>query len=205
MKHTLILTIPIGQVYTGIQSDVARLGVPAVWVKPNQLFLELNYLGRIADEQTPQIFKAVSQVVSTTPAFDITLNYLDTLYQRHAPSQIYLSPGKSLELLEFQKNLCLSLRPIDIPQSQKFSPRVVLGTLERADPTTTKYLLDKLIDYELPHPTILSVTTINLLEIFTDKKSIHHQRIATFAMQQSSRDHHPEESLAPASPDTPPA
>jgi 2'-5' RNA ligase len=209
VKHILVLAIPAGEavadIYPKIQSDLAHLQLQVYWTKPDQLFLQLSYLGRITDDQTPSIFKAVSKIVASTPTFNLTLNYLDTLYLRHEPSQIFLSPAKNSQLISLQKELSQKLTSIEIPQPAKFLPQVVLGTLERADPTVTKHQLDKLIDYELENSINLQVNKINLFEIFSQKKSLHYQRIGTFAMQKSFDDLPKEAPPAPSNPDIPPA
>lgn len=192
MKQLLILTIPatasLKHYSRQIQSDINRFGLPVTWVKPDDLSLVINNLGRLNREQIPPLSKAIAGVVQSFTPFSLTLDFVQTQYLRHKPSLIYLSPAKNSHLTDLHHNLSDQLNLLAIPQPVRFLPQIVLGTLKRADPTTTKHFLDKIQDFELVQPIDLAVTCLHLLEVFTTKKSTHYQRVGTFAMSQSLHD-----------------
>ncbi len=185
-----------------IQSDINRLGLPITWVKPDDLFLVINNLGRLNREQIPPLHKTLTGTIKSFSPFSLALDFVQTLYLRHEPSQIYLSPAKNADLADLQTTITEKIRLLSIPQPVRYFPQIVLGTLARADPTTTKHFLDKIGDYDLSAPIDLLVDKLYLLEILMAKKTIHHQKLATFSMPQSLHDLHQEESPVPSTPGT---
>lgn len=184
MKHTLSLEIPaqsLSDQILAIQSTIIKNGITLDWVKPHHLSLQLNFLGSLTEAQLPIAFKQLNWLKSVSE-FDLQFVYLDSLYHRHSPSEIFLTPANTPTLEHLFTQNSLHLAEANIPQPRRYLPRLVFAYTPRQDPTSTKRVLDQLSDINLPAPIDLHVDQVLAMEHLQSKKSTHLQKVATFRL-----------------------
>ncbi len=166
------------------QKKLDRLHLPVEWREADKLHMTLAFLGNKVDssELTP-VRRAGFNAAATTPKFAMKLAFLETLYQRHEETLIYLAPQKSHELLQLQDTLSQGLNEIRLPQPRKFLPHVVIGKLKRTDPVTTKQCINKIsaVDFTPLEP--FMVEKIDLYESHVTARGSHYAKIGEFMLK----------------------
>ncbi|HJZ05688.1 2'-5' RNA ligase [Candidatus Amesbacteria bacterium RIFCSPHIGHO2_01_FULL_48_32] len=189
MKHRLFIALDLPETtlenVVVLQTSLSRLNLPVDWEKPQKMHLTLNFLGRVEEKDIPLVEKTLNRVVSSYPPLTLTPHFLETLYQRHEPSLIYLA-ASSPELLDFQKSLSLSLSKIKFPQPIRFLPHITIGKLRRQDPALTKRYLGQIDDYEFSPLPKFTVDHITLYESFLSRSGSTYQKKARFMLQSTS-------------------
>lgn len=165
----------LGEV-AALQPQLDKLKLPIIWEKHPHL--TLNFLG-LADP------KDITPLIPAFRSFTLQPLYLDTLYNRHEPTILYLSIAKSEELMDLQNSLSLSLSQIT-PQPRRFLPHITLGHLKRTDPVSTKRYMDILSGFESPQFSSFSVDKITLYQSLISQASTTYQKLATFVLKSTS-------------------
>jgi 2'-5' RNA ligase len=185
LKHRLFTAIRpppqnIGEI-VAFQKKLIALNFPVSWESPEKIHLTLNYLGRIDDASSYQVKKMLRETVSTFSPFELRPFFLETLYQRHEPSIIYLSAvGNTGALKEIRQTLCDKFVDLKIPQPERFLPHLTLGRMQRTDPVATKAFLDKITTVEAPAFSPFQVDEIVLYKSLVSKIGSHYQIFTRF-------------------------
>lgn len=156
-----------------LRPQLDKLKLPIVWGKHPHL--TLNFLG-LADP------KIIAPLIPSFHSFTLQPLYLDTLYNRHEPTILYLSIAKSEELIELQKSLSVSLSQIT-PQPRRFLPHITIGRLKRTDPVSTKRYMDLISDFNSPHFSSFTVNKITLYQSLISQAGTTYQKLATFVLE----------------------
>ena len=188
LKHRLFLAIDIPDSVCDeivvLQNKLNSLHIPVLWEPPEKLHLTLNFLGEIANPQIPDINQVVSSISKNFSQFSLVPTFLETLYQRHEQSLVYLSvTGDTRELIELQEQLSESLNEIKLPQPRRFLPQITIGRLQKVDPIMAKASLDKVDDFEFSPLTPFTVKDITMFESFVTKVGTTYQRAGKFTLQ----------------------
>lgn len=155
-----------------------------MWQEADHLHLTLNFLGNKVDsgELTP-VRRVGFTAAAQTPQFAMKLAFLETLYQRHEETLIYLAPQKAPELLQLQDGLCKGLNEIKLPQPRRFLPHVTIGWLKRTDPVTTKDSINKISQVDFTPLESFMVEKIGLYESYVSAKGSHYAKIGEFMLE----------------------
>lgn len=188
MKHRLLLAIDLPPVTKSellhLQEQLTAFGVNAQWKKPEKLIVDINYLGRIEDSQATEIKKRIRQATHDFGVMKFTPVYLQALYSRHEPTEIFLNLSGDIErLMELQKTLSKEFKDMDMPQPQRYDPQITLGTLPRIDPTTAKQQIDKVDNFDFSPLSLFEVDTLTLFELFVSKAGTHIQKVGAFVLE----------------------
>lgn len=167
-----------------IQDQLSRSPYPVLWESSDKLHLTLNFIGATPPENLAEINRIVSSTASRFAPFTLTPAFLETLYQRHEQSLIYLGfSGDIQKLRDLQSSLSLSLTQISIPQPRRFLPHLTIGRLKRTDPPTTKRFLDQMRDLPFTPLPAFQITAITLYRSFLSRQGSTYQKLATFPLQ----------------------
>ncbi len=188
MKHRLFLAIEIPQTYyslvESLQTQVSRLKVPIIWKDLDRLHLTLNFIGRVDDAELPAVRGQMRSIAKKFPAFILRPAFLESLYNRHDGSFIYLSPAGDVNLLkELQQSFGAKLGEMNLPQQNRFLPHIKIGEYQKADPTTTKQFMDKVGQIDLASWPEFTVERITLFESSLSRTGSHYQTIDRFLLQ----------------------
>lgn len=187
MKFRLFLAIdlpfPLTQDIVKLQSSLNPLGLPVVWEKSDKLHLTLNFLGYVYDGDIQKIIGAIHEAVSGFGSFVLTPQFLETLYQRHEPSLIYLAPTGDIDRLkDLQKLLRETINNLEIPQPIRFLPHITIGRLKRTDPVTTKAAIDKVSSVEFTPLSSFEVSRITLFKSLVSRSGSVYERLREFRL-----------------------
>ncbi|KKU55442.1 MAG: 2'-5' RNA ligase [Candidatus Amesbacteria bacterium GW2011_GWA2_47_11] len=185
MTHRLFIAIdPPPSIRSGVrrlQSRLAHLDLPVNWEDTDKLHLTLNFLGRIPDQNLGPITTTLTRVAAAMTQFSLEPMFLETLYQRHDNSIIYIGFAGDIDLLKkMQKSLSLSLSKLSLPQPRRFLPHLTIGRLKRTDPTLTKRYLDQIRAQNFRPLPVFTVDKIILYESFLTKAGSHYQKVREF-------------------------
>ena len=188
MKHRLLLAIDLPPATKSellhLQEQLTIFGVNAEWIKPEKLIVDLNYLGRIEDSQAAEIKKRIRLATKDYGIMKFTPVYLQALYSRHEPTEIFLNLSGDIErLVELQKTLSKEFKDMDMPQPQRYEPQITLGTLPRIDPTTAKQQIDKVDNFDFSPLSLFEVNTLTFFELFVSKVGTHFQKVGAFVLE----------------------
>jgi len=159
------------------------LRLPIIWEKPEKIHLTLNFLGRVSSDQLGGVSGAIKSATRSYNNLTISLPFLETLYQRHDQTLLYLaamSPG----LVPLQKSLCDGLDSIKFPQPRRFLPHVTIGKLKRTDPTTTKSVIDAISNFDYTPLPSFEVDHLTLYESHLSSKGSTYQKVSNFRLSQ---------------------
>lgn len=166
------------------QKKLDKLDLPVMWEDPEKMHMTLNFLGnKVEGEQLTPVRRVGFNAAVATPKFEMHLDFLETLYQRHEETLIYLSPGKDKTLLDLQNRLCIALNEIELDQPRKYLPKMVIGRLKRTDPVTTKECIQKISKFEYTPIPAFVVDHITLFESYVSSKGSHYQKIGEFMLE----------------------
>lgn len=182
MKHRLFLAIDVPSArIVALQSKLDGLRLPVIWEKPEKIHLTLNFLGRVSIDQIGGVSRIVKSAAYHFNQFSISLPFLETLYQRHDQTLLYLATS-SPDLAPLQKALCEGFDSIKFPQPRRFLPHITIGKIKRTDPTTTKRVIDAIsnLDYRPLPP--FEVDHLTLYESHLSSKGSTYQKQATFRL-----------------------
>lgn len=187
MKHRLFLAIDLppvqSQLVFQLQQQLDKLGMPISWEPEEKLHMTLNFVGRLDNEQTVSLQRSVLSWVNSIPQFNLKLTFLESMYNRHEPSIIYLAPTGGIEQLKnLQTAITTNLTNLSIPQPIRFLPHVTIGKLKRTDPTLTKKFLDQISDQPAPQIPEFTVEAVVLYESFLSRSGSHYQRLRHYSL-----------------------
>jgi len=185
VKHRLILAIELPrtreQSVANIKAKINKLSNKVVWEESSRLKVILNFLGRVNDEDISKCMGQIQKIASNQGKFSLSFQFLDALYKKHEQSEIYLNvydTDGQLKLL--QKDISAALESIQIKQPLRFQPQLILGHVEKSDPSTTKKILDDIRTVEDIIPFDMEVTKLTVYEISQSKRGDHIQKFADF-------------------------
>ncbi len=125
--------------------------------------------------------RIVGRITSSCLSFFLQPVTLETLYQRHEPSLVYLLVAdRDGELVSLQKKLSAALDEITPQPRRKFLPHLTIGRVRKSDPTFVKRSLDKLSQVEVEPISQFEVDRVHIYESFLSKSGSSHQRLAGF-------------------------
>lgn len=161
-----------------LQQKLEKLQLPINWEPAEKIHLTLNFLGTIPEEEIGTIRKRVSSVVASFPKFSLVPYFLETLYNRHEPSIVYLAPQGDVEMLKnLQKDLRFVLNEMRYPQANRFLPHITIGKFKKADPVAIKSYLDKIHEFPFsPLPSFL-VDHITIYESILSRQGSAYQAV----------------------------
>jgi RNA 2',3'-cyclic 3'-phosphodiesterase len=187
LKHRLFTSIELPPETVSrivhLQHKLEALGLPIQWQPSDKLHLTLNFLGRIAEEKIPDIKNTLTDVTSSYPSFFLKPSFLETMFQRHGSSFIYLGPtGDLATLTAMHKHFSQAWAELNIPQPKRFLPHIVIGTVKKADPVFTKSVLDRINSLPFAPLAQFKVEEVTLFESFLARDTSHFQRLGRFAL-----------------------
>ena len=188
MKHRLFTSIEIPPEIVSrivlLQKKIDAQGLPIRWQKSEKLHLTLNFLGRVEEDKINNVKNAISDVTAQFSRFTLKPSFLETMYQKHDFSYIYLATTGDLETLsQIQKQLSVSFGEMDIPQPKKFLAHITIGFVQKSDPVYTKSVLDTINGLNFVPMSKFEVDSISLFESFLAKDTSHFQKIGRFMLR----------------------
>jgi len=190
LKHRLFAAIDLpDQVMSQVaklQTELDKLGVPIVWEKPKQLHLTLVFMGRLADEDAARVQGMLVNTARTFRSHTLRMGDLDTLYNRHEPSILFLQIiDLEGELVSLQKELARRVDEVTPQPRQKFMPHITIGRVRKSDPTQVKQFLERLSGVEIDSLGKFTVNQVHLYESFLSKSGASHVKLASFNLGNS--------------------
>lgn len=188
MKHRTFLAIGLPndqqQLVANLQKKLTPFKLSVVWEKLEKIHLTLNFLGRLTDEQLRTVKSSIGQTTSGFREFTLQLSFLETLYQRHSETIIYLAPTGDVQILsQLQKSLSSTLNSLLLPQPSRFLPHFTIGHLKRTDPVSTKSFINVLSDFEFTSFPEFTVKNLTLYESFLSRTGSTYQKLTSFVLQ----------------------
>lgn len=185
MKHRTFLAVPIppevGAKVASLQLELERLKLPVRWEPAEKLHITLNFLGSIDDDKLSEVQRVIPEVATSFNSFSVKPMFLETLYNRHEPSVIYLGlAGDIDQLKELRNDLTSAFNNLKLPQAYRFMPHITIGKMKRTDPTATKSFLDKIQDFEFTPLEPFEVKYINLYKSIVSRMGSTYQVLNTF-------------------------
>lgn len=167
-----------------LQLDLNKKGLPVKWKEPSELFITLNYLGRIDPVLLHTLqFRTLPDIVGMFEPFNLNFSFLESMYKRHESSFIYLLPGGEVNILkDLQFEISQALNKADLPQDRKFQPMLSIGDLEKSDHETTKERLQQISDYDYQISESFLVDHLVMYEVKTSKSGATYKKIARFRL-----------------------
>lgn len=182
MKHRLFLAIAVPPAeIVALQNKLELLRLPIVWEKPEKLHLTLNFIGRVSSDQLGAVSRVIKSASQHFNALSVSLPFLETLYQRHDQTLLYLA-ASSPDLVPLQKAICAGLDSIKFPQPRRFLPHVTIGKLKRTDPTTTKRVIDIISNFDYQPVSSFVVDHLTLYESHLSSKGSTYQKVNSFRL-----------------------
>lgn len=185
MKHRLFVAIDLPDAVKSevekLQLTLDKLRLPVKWELPQKIHLTLSFLGRLADEEASLMRRIIANTAGVFRPHLLQPVALDTLYQRHEPSPVYLLVAdREGELTSLQKELTRKFDEITPQPRHKFMPHIVIGRILKSDPTLVKQSMDKLSDVEIEPLPEFEVSQISLYESHLSKAGSSYQRLGSF-------------------------
>jgi 2'-5' RNA ligase len=104
------------------------------WVEPKNLHITLKFLGDVPLNDLPQLIRAVTQSVETTPSFDLAFHGFGVFPSRASPKTIWIGCREgSEELGQIAERINEGLLPLGFPrEARRFSAHLTIGRIKRA-------------------------------------------------------------------------
>lgn len=188
MKHRLFIAVrppdAFIQKVTILQNQLDHLHLPLVWEPPEKIHLTLTFLGRIEEEHHPAITKILTDVSHRFSPFSLIPSFLDTMYQKHETSYVYLGLSGDTDILkEIYQLLSKSLANIHIPIPQRYLPHITIGKLKKYDQFSTKQYLEKISDFPYQPLPEFNVDNLTLYENLLARDTSHYQQLGRFVLE----------------------
>lgn len=183
MKHRLFLAIDVpSSPIIELQSRLEKLGLPISWEKPEKIHLTLNFIGRVSSDQLGGVSRVIKSATQLFYTVTLSLPFLETLYQRHDQTLVYLA-ATSPDLVPLQQSLCEGLNSIKFPQPRRFLSHITIGKVKRTDPTTTKRVIDQISNFDYQPLPSFEVDHLTLYESHLSQKGSTYQVISRFMLK----------------------
>jgi len=168
---------------TDLQSRLEKLGLPLRFEPAEKLHLTLNFIGAIDKTETEKISGLIKDVASEFSSFSLTPAFLETLYQKHGTSLVYLGLSGDVPVLKnLQSELKKGLSGIHLPQPDRFLPHITIGGFKKADPVLTKSFMDTVREFDFSPLSGFTVDRITLYESLLSKEGSHYRRLRQFSL-----------------------
>jgi len=184
VRHRLFLGLPFPQAHLSKLGELKSKIRPNLhWERTEKLHLALNFLGNITDEELPRLQPVLASTIKLLTPIKIHFGFLQAMYQRHEGSFLCLTPDQPAEeLLDMQQALKDAVYHLDIPVADRFWPHVTIARIPKADPVTTKSILDKIDSQNLKVRFTWEADSIVLYESSSDRTGVHYSRMATYKL-----------------------
>lgn len=188
MKHRLFIAVDLPettkQEIVVLQHKLESLKLPIDWEPKEKLHLTLNFLGRLEDEEFSPVQSALSKAAQSFRNFELQPAFLETLYQRHDQSLIYLGIGGGVdELNQVYKQFASILNSLKNPQAQRYLPHITIGRMQKVDPTSVKAYLDKIEGCEFSPLSSFVVDHFTYYESFVSRLGSTYQRAGRIVLE----------------------
>ncbi len=188
LKQRLFIAIDppenIRQEITGLQQDLDRLKLPVIFELPEKFHVTLNFIGAVDKDFTGTLANRIREITMNFQAFNLRPYFLETLYQKHDQSLIYLGlAGDLANLKKIRLATGQMLADSGIPQKSKYLPHLTVARMKKADPVITKTALDKIIDFEFQPLSSFLVDHLTLYESLLSQKGSHYRQVGRFMLQ----------------------
>ncbi|MDO8488418.1 MAG: RNA 2',3'-cyclic phosphodiesterase [bacterium] len=185
MKHRLFVAInPPPEVLDHIgqlQRELDKLKLPIKWNPLDKIHITLAWLGHLPAEEVARMRGIVANTARQFRAHQLQPVAIDTMYQRHEPSLVYLLlADPEGELAALQKELTRKVDEITPQPRQKFLLHITIGWVLKSDPTRVKHTLDEIDKVEMEPWPKFSVTQMTLYESFSTKAGSSYSRMGSF-------------------------
>ena len=105
--------------------------LPAKWTKQENIHITLVFLGDVLDEEIPDIYKLVKEMVSKYNSFDISLNKICYGPLDKKPPRMVWALGQEVKELS---SLKMELdRGLGISENRRFTPHITLARIRKWD------------------------------------------------------------------------
>lgn len=159
-----------------LQQKLERLNLPVSWEPAEKLHLTLNFLGSLPAENINVLRTRIAPVIRSYPVFKLTPFFLETLYNRHDSSLVYLAPTGDVEILKnLQKDLRAVLNDLRLPQANRFLPHITIGKFKKADPVMIKQFLGQIAEFPFASLSSFEVNKVTLYESFLTRQGSSYQ------------------------------
>jgi RNA 2',3'-cyclic 3'-phosphodiesterase len=113
--------------------DKLKISLPKInWVKPANLHLSLKFLGEISSSQLEPIVQVMTEIIKTTPPFEIKLETLSVFPNYRAARIIWIGINQPPpELKQLADQLETKLLKIGLPEEKRpFQAHITLGRIK---------------------------------------------------------------------------
>ena len=184
MRHRLFtgLALP-SELRSKIVELRSKIPYDLDWEKPEKLHLTLNFLGNVTDDHLPHLLPVLTKSLNQQPSQKIHFGFLQTIYRRHEGSFLCLSPDQeAIDLVNLQKQLKDAVYHLGVPVADRFWPHLTIARIPKADPVSTKTLLDKIDGLDLKVRFTWEVDSIILYESKNDRSGTHYSRFTSYPL-----------------------
>jgi RNA 2',3'-cyclic 3'-phosphodiesterase len=188
LKHRLFISLDLPESVrreiTILEARLDSLHLPLVMQEPEKLHLTLNFIGNYDKDATDNLASAVAQKVSGCAPFTLRPFFLETLYQKHDASLVYLGlTGDLTALQNLHDSLSQVLIPKKIPQPRRFLPHISIAKIKKADPVLTKKILDQIRDINFSPLTEFTADRLSLYQSILSQKGSTYRRLRQFMLK----------------------
>jgi RNA 2',3'-cyclic 3'-phosphodiesterase len=113
--------------------DKLKISLPKInWVKPANLHLSLKFLGEISSSQLEPIVQIITEIIKTTPPFEIDLETLGVFPNYRAARVIWIGTDQPpIPLKQLAEQLETNLFAIGLPKEEHpFRTHITLGRVK---------------------------------------------------------------------------
>jgi 2'-5' RNA ligase len=167
-----------------LQQNLEKLNLPLVFEPAEKLHLTLNFIGKSDKSDVGKIGDMLTRVVAGFSPFNLTPAYLETLYQKHGSSLVYLGfSGDTQTLKSLQMELREQLTDMHIPQPGRFLPHITIGRFKKADPSMTKSFMDQIPTSDFSPLPAFTVDNVSLYDSLLSREGSHYRRLRRIPLQ----------------------
>ena len=187
MKQRLFIALDptedLRQEIVDLQSRLEKLRLPVLFQPAEKLHLTLNFLGAVDESAVGNLGAAVRTATSGISSFSLTPAFLETLYQKHDNSIIYLGfSGDISHLKNLQSELKKYLADLHFAQPKRFLPHITIGKFKKTDPVLTKSYMDQIRDFDFYPLSAFIIDHVILYESLLSKAGSHFRRLRRFPL-----------------------
>lgn len=190
MKHRLFaainLPLDVSQKIEKLQLQLDQSHLPISWERTARMHLTLVFMGRLADEDMKRARGMVANVATQFRPHTLKLLGIETLFQRHEPSIVYVPVvDEEGELTLLQQELTRRVDEITPQPRRKFFPHITIGWIKKSDPTSVKQSLDRVNELDINFEVEFMVDKIHLYESFLSRSGSSYSRLESFNLGNS--------------------
>lgn len=188
MKHRLFISLdlpdPIRHEIAALQTRLDALHLPLRLEEPEKLHLTLNFIGAFDKDATNNLAKNINEITSSHSQFKLRPFFLETLYQKHVGSLVYLGiTGDLSALTDLQSQISEYLGSKFIAQPRRFLPHITIAKVIKADPVLTKSILDSVRELKFSPLPEFTVDHVSLNQSLLSRNGSTYRHLRLFMLK----------------------